>query len=64
MFSLTVPDEQNPVQPYDPIMINEANSVVDHCRVVRGMPVTVNLDGAGEVAIIGDRQACCARPAP
>jgi S-DNA-T family DNA segregation ATPase FtsK/SpoIIIE len=57
MFSLTVPEEQTPVQPYDPIMINEANSVVDHYRVVRGMPITVNLDGAGQVAIVGDRES-------
>lgn len=57
MFSLTVPDEQNPVQPYDPIMINEVNSVVAHYRVVRGMPITVNLDGAGQVAVIGDRES-------
>jgi DNA segregation ATPase FtsK/SpoIIIE, S-DNA-T family len=56
MFSLTVPEEQNPVQPYDPIMINEVNSVVAHYRIVRGMPITVNLDGAGQVAIIGDRE--------
>ena len=56
MFSLAVPEEQNPVQPYDPIMINEVNSVVAHYRVVRGMPVTVNLDKAGQVAIIGDRK--------
>jgi DNA segregation ATPase FtsK/SpoIIIE, S-DNA-T family len=63
MFSLTVPSEQNPVQPYDPIMINEANSVVDHYRAVRGMPITVNLDGAGQVAIVGDRESvlCAAR---
>jgi ESX secretion system protein EccC len=57
MFSLTIPEEQNPVQPYDPIMINEANSVVAHYRIVRGMPVTVNLDGAGQVAIVGDRRS-------
>ena len=63
MFSLSVPEEPNPVHPYDPIMDNEANSVVAHYRVVRGMPVTVNLDGAGEVAIIGDRVSvlCAAR---
>jgi DNA segregation ATPase FtsK/SpoIIIE, S-DNA-T family len=63
MFSLSIPEEQNPVHPYDPIMINEANSVVAHYRVVRGMPVGVNLDGAGEIAIIGDRQSvlCAAR---
>jgi DNA segregation ATPase FtsK/SpoIIIE, S-DNA-T family len=56
MFSLTVPEEHNPVQPYDPIMSSEANSVVAHYRMVRGMPVTVNLDRAGQVAIIGDRE--------
>ena len=63
MFSLAVPEEQNPVQPYDPIMINEVNSVVAHYKVVRGMPVTVNLDRAGQVAIIGDRKRvlCAAR---
>jgi DNA segregation ATPase FtsK/SpoIIIE, S-DNA-T family len=57
MFSLSVPEEQNPVQPFDPIMINEVNSVVSHYRIVRGMPVTVNLDRAGQVAIIGDRES-------
>ena len=63
MFSLVVPEEQNPVQPYDPIMMDEVNSVVAHYRVVRGMPVTVNLDRAGQVAIIGDRKSvlCAAR---
>ena len=57
VFSLTIPEEQNPVQPYDPIMINEVSSVVTHYQVVRGMPVTVNLDGSGQVAIIGDRES-------
>ena len=63
MFGLTVPSEQNPVQPYDPIMINEAESVVSHYSVVRGMPVTINLDGAGQVALVGDRESvlCAAR---
>jgi S-DNA-T family DNA segregation ATPase FtsK/SpoIIIE len=63
MFTLTVPEEHNPVQPYDPIMSSEANSVVAHYRMVRGMPVTVNLDRAGQVAIIGDREGvlCAAR---
>jgi DNA segregation ATPase FtsK/SpoIIIE, S-DNA-T family len=57
MFSLSVPEEQNPVQPYDPIMINEVNSVAAHYRVVRGMPITVNLNGAGQVAVIGNRES-------
>ena len=54
-FSLTVPPEQDPVKPYDPIMISEANAVATHYAVVRGMPVTVNLDRAGHVAVVGDR---------
>jgi DNA segregation ATPase FtsK/SpoIIIE, S-DNA-T family len=39
------------------------SSVVTHYQVVRAMPVTVNLDGAGQVAIIGDRESvlCAAR---
>jgi DNA segregation ATPase FtsK/SpoIIIE, S-DNA-T family len=63
MFALSVPEEQNPVQPYDPIMSNEADSVVAHYGVVRGMPITVNLDGAGQVALVGDRESvlCAAR---
>jgi S-DNA-T family DNA segregation ATPase FtsK/SpoIIIE len=56
-FGLTVPEDQNPVQPYDPIMMGQARSVVSHYSVVRGMPVTVNLDRAGSVAIVGDREA-------
>ena len=60
MFELSVPEEQNPVQPYDPIMANEANAVVAHYSVVRGMPVTVDLDRAGQVAVIGDRKSVLA----
>ena len=60
MFHLTIPEEQDPVQPYDPIMINEANSVVTHYSRVRGMPVTVDLDRAGQVAIVGDRPSVLA----
>ena len=54
-FSLGVPQDQNPVQPYDPIMMSEATSVVTHYSVVRGLPLTINLDRAGHVAIVGDR---------
>ena len=56
VFALTVPEEQNPVEPYDPIMANEADAVVTHYSTVPGMPITVNLDGAGQVALIGPRE--------
>ena len=56
-FSLSVPEDQNPVQPYDPIMISEATTVATHYSVVRGLPVTIDLDRAGHVAIVGDRES-------
>ncbi|MGU3408605.1 type VII secretion protein EccCa [Microbacterium sp. M1A1_1b] len=54
-FDLALPDDENPVQPFDPIMLDEARTVVQHYSTVAGMPVTVDLDRAGHVAVIGDR---------
>ncbi|HST66921.1 MAG TPA: type VII secretion protein EccCa, partial [Mycobacteriales bacterium] len=53
-FPLTVPPEQDPVRPYDPILLGEAVATATQCAVVRGIPVPVRLDGAGQVAIVGD----------
>ncbi|QKS11738.1 type VII secretion protein EccCa [Curtobacterium sp. Csp1] len=55
-FDLVLPDDDNPVQPFDPIMLDEAKTVVRHYASVAGMPVTVDLDRAGHVAVIGDRE--------
>ena len=55
LFGLTVPPEQNPVEPYDPILLGQAEAVAAHLSVVRGVPVPVALDGAGEVAVVGSR---------
>jgi S-DNA-T family DNA segregation ATPase FtsK/SpoIIIE len=54
-FELTVPPEENPVTPYDPIMLAEAEAVARHYSLVLGVPITTGLDGAGQVAVIGDR---------
>ncbi len=54
-FDLSLPGEQNPVQPYDPILAGEAREVIRQHGVVHGMPVTVALEDAGSVAVIGDR---------
>ncbi len=54
-FDLVLPDDENPVQPFDPIMLEEARTVVEHYATVAGMPVTVDLDRAGHVAVIGAR---------
>lgn len=55
-FGLEVPPEENPVRPHDPIMAAEAKAVADHYGTVLGVPVTAKLEGAGSVAVIGDRQ--------
>lgn len=54
-FDLSVAPAQNPVIPHDPIMAGEAQSLVTHQAVVAEMPVAVDLDQAGQVAVIGDR---------
>lgn len=54
-FPLTVPEETNPVQPFDPIMLVEVETVAAHYAIVQGMPVTIPLDGAGHVSVVGAR---------
>ncbi|MGL4340650.1 MAG: type VII secretion protein EccCa [Rhodoglobus sp.] len=55
-FALQIPGEANPVQPYDPIMIAEAETVIEHHSMVRSMPITIDLDQAGIISIIGPRE--------
>jgi S-DNA-T family DNA segregation ATPase FtsK/SpoIIIE len=57
---LTLPTDQNPVQPLDPLMLGELEQVAAHYGTVRSMPVSVALDGAGDVAVVGDRAAVLA----
>ncbi|MEE6281245.1 type VII secretion protein EccCa [Georgenia sp. MJ170] len=54
-FPIQVPVDPNPTQPFDPTMQAEAEAVVRRYATVRQMPVTVPLDLAGEVAVIGPR---------
>ena len=54
-FRLTVPPAENPVRPHDPIMLAETEAVARHYSTVLGVPVSIGLDGAGQVALIGDR---------
>jgi S-DNA-T family DNA segregation ATPase FtsK/SpoIIIE len=54
-FPLTVPEDPNPVQPLDPLMLDELRRVAAAYGVVRGMPVGIDLDSAGRVAVVGSR---------
>lgn len=56
-FRVDVPPDANPTQPFDPAMAAEADQVRRRHSVVQQMPVTVPLDLAGEVAVIGPREA-------
>lgn len=59
-LDLVVPPDQNPVQPLDPLMLAELEQVAEHYGTVHAMPITVRLDEAGDVSVVGDRQAVLA----
>ena len=52
---LALPPDPDPAHPFDPAMASEATAVVRRFARVRELPVTVPLDCAGEVAVIGSR---------
>lgn len=54
-FELAVPAAESPVEPADPILLSEAELVVDAHASVDGMPARIQLANAGVVAVIGDR---------
>lgn len=55
VLPVVLPEESNPVQPYDPIMKAAAERVVRSAGVVQGMPATIDLSTGGQYAIVGDR---------
>ena len=57
---LVVPADPNPTQPFDPAMLGEASAVVRRHEHVRQMPLTLPLDCAGDVSVIGSREQCLA----
>jgi len=59
-LDLTVPPDQNPVQPLDPLMLAELEQVAEHYGTVHAMPISIRLDDAGDVSVVGDREAVLA----
>ncbi|GAA3638948.1 type VII secretion protein EccC [Microbacterium awajiense] len=49
-----LPDEQNPVQPFDPVMKGSAERLVNLAGVAVDLPATVDLDRGGHVSIVGE----------
>lgn len=50
-----LPPEQNPVQPFDPVMKDAAQRLVQLAGVAQGMPAVLDLERGGHVSIIGER---------
>ncbi|HYI50716.1 MAG TPA: type VII secretion protein EccCa, partial [Microbacterium sp.] len=50
-----LPPEQNPVQPFDPVMKGSAERVVRLAGVAQGMPAILDLERGGHISIVGDR---------
>lgn len=51
-----LPPEQNPVQPFDPVLEAAAVRVCDQAGVIQGLPVVLNLGTSETVSVVGDRQ--------
>lgn len=57
---VVLPDEQNPVQPFDPIMKGAAERLVRLSGIVQDLPVALDLERGGDVSIIGEAAATVA----
>ncbi|MGO1570262.1 MAG: type VII secretion protein EccCa [Canibacter sp.] len=53
-FELTVPEDEDPTEPADQLLSNEAQLVADTYSNVNAMPLQVNLVDSNVVTIIGD----------
>jgi S-DNA-T family DNA segregation ATPase FtsK/SpoIIIE len=56
-IDVSLPPEQNPVQPFDPIMKESAERLVRLAGVAQGMPAMVDLERGGHVSLVGPRAA-------
>ena len=54
--ALTLPDDMNPVEPYDDLLRGELAALLTHYSVVRDMPISVELDRVGDVSLVGPRE--------
>lgn len=53
---VALPDEPNPVQPYDPIMKTAAERLIHGRGIVQGMPAVLDLSVGGHISIVGERE--------
>jgi len=56
-FGFTPPVDKDPIQPLDPLLLEEADYASQRCGVVEDMPVWVDASSAGDIAVIGDPNA-------
>ena len=54
-FHIGLPEDQNPVQPFDPILVSEAGRVIDTSETVSGLPVAASLRPGNVVTIVAPK---------
>ncbi|WP_062517002.1 type VII secretion protein EccCa [Demequina gelatinilytica] len=55
-FGLSLPDDPNPIDPADPLMVAAGRRVCESHSAVPGMPLVVELAAASTVSIVGPRE--------
>ena len=51
-FEVQLPEDQNPVQPFDPILVSEVERVIEIAQTVSGLPVAASLRPGRVVTIV------------
>lgn len=51
---VTLPPEQNPVQPFDPVLEAAARRVCNQAGVIQNLPVALDLSDGGEISVVAD----------
>lgn len=54
--ALTLPEDTNPIEPYDELLRGELVQLLHHYSIVRDMPIAADLDRAGDVSLVGPRE--------
>ncbi|WP_084128036.1 type VII secretion protein EccCa [Demequina sp. NBRC 110055] len=55
-FGLAMPEEHDPVQPHDPMMVRAGQQVCELYSAIGGMPMVASLAGAAAVTIVAPRE--------
>lgn len=55
-FDLRIPEPETPVEPQDPVLLDEAQLLRDTAAAIPGMPAVTQIADASVISVIGDRE--------